>query len=205
MIEIISSTSLHDALLIAHVIGLVIGFGVAISIDFLLLRALLSRRLSPIILDVAVHAAKLTTFGLLILWLSGIGFLLEYSNTAPEKLENPKIYAKIIIVALLSLNGYLIHRLVFPILWRYTGKDILGSASIRVLFLFCACAAISTVSWIFPLVFGLNSALNFTYPAEDLLALYVVCIVFGISVFSFSLLIWHRRFCTYGTSRRSCI
>ena len=197
MIDIISSISLHDALLITHVIGLVLGYGVAISIDFLLLRALLSRRLSPIILDVAQHAARLTTLGLLILWLSGIGFLFEYRNTAPEKLENPKIYAKIIIVTLLSLNGYLIHRFVFPTLWRYAGKDVLGLASSRVLLVFCVCAAISTVSWIFPLILGLNSALNFSYPAEELLVQYVVSVLFGISVFSFSLLIWFRYFCTH--------
>lgn len=194
MIDVFSSINLHDALLIAHVIGLVIGFGVAISIDYLLLRALLSRRLSPIILDVAVHAAKLTTFGLLILWLSGIGFLLEYSDIKPEKLENPKIHAKIVIVALLSLNGYLIHRFVLPILWRYTGKDVLSLASTKVLLLFCACAVISTVSWIFPLVFGLNGALNFSYSAVDLLVQYVFVVVFGISVLSCSLLIWRQRF-----------
>lgn len=194
MIDVFSSINLHDALLIAHVIGLVIGFGVAISIDYLLLRALLSRRLSPIILDVAVHAAKLTTFGLLVLWISGIGFLLEYSDIKPEKLENPKIHAKMVIVALLSLNGYLIHRFVLPILWRYTGKDVLSLASIKVLLLFCACAVISTVSWIFPLIFGLNGALNFSYSAVDLLVQYVFVVVFGISVLSCSLLIWRQRF-----------
>lgn len=192
MTILIGSLNPHETLLIAHVMGLVLGFGVAISIDYLLLRALLFGPLSPVALDVAVHAAKLTTLGLLLLWLSGIGFLLEYNGTTPEKLENPKIHAKIIIVLILSLNGCLIHRFIMPILWRYTGKNVLNLISTKVLFLFCTCAAVSTVSWVFPLVFGLNTALNFSYSAENLLVQYAASVVFSISVFSFFLLIWRR-------------
>lgn len=193
MFDVISTITLHDALLIAHIVGLVMGFGVAISIDYLLLRALLSRRLSPIVMDIAMHAAKLTTFGLVVLWISGIGFLMEYNALNPDKLANPKIHAKVVIVLILTLNGALIHRFVLPILWHYTGRDVLKMASNKTLMLFGACATVSTISWVFPIIFGLNKALNFNYSAVTLLSQYLMCIALVIALVFSALYLWRAK------------
>lgn len=183
MFDIFTSIALHDALVLSHVFGLALGFGVALSIDFLVLRSLLAPRISPIVVDTVVQASRLTTIGLAVLWLTGLAFLLEYALLTPEKLGNPKIYAKITIVSLLTVNGWFIHKRIIPVLWRCSGGRLISRLSRRETLLFSVCAAVSTVSWVLPMVFGLNSALNFDYSVGHLLAQYALgCILLALSI-----------------------
>jgi len=192
-LDVLATITLHKALVILHVLGLVLGFGVAISIDFLLLRCLLSGRMSRSALDMAEHAAYLTALGLVVLWLTGFGFLLQYYEISPEKLLNPKIHAKLAIVALLSLNGYLIHKLIMPCLWRYRGRNVLKRASTSELLLFAFCSSLSTISWVFPVVLGLNPALNFHFTAQSLFLEYLFCLAVALVLSTTVVFLLRRR------------
>ncbi|KUM25923.1 hypothetical protein AU467_24070 [Mesorhizobium loti] len=112
--------------------------------------------------------------GLTMLWISGIGFLLLYQATEPEKVQNPKIWAKIIIVAILTLNGLAIHRLVLPFLRERIGSPLLSGIQPAKKTALIACGAISGVSWTIPVVLGAAPQLNFVVPCSVILAAYLL-------------------------------
>ncbi len=176
MFDEIATLDLRHWLLLGHVVGLVVGFGSAITIEVIMLRSLLSARTSPIVLDFVVQASKLTSLGLAVLWLTGIGFLLLYLDTDPGKLANAKIHAKVAIVLVLTTNGWCIHRFLLPVLWRHSGAKVLRKAELQDVVLFAVCGSVSAVSWIFPLIFGLNAELNNVYSFSNLFAQYVFAV-----------------------------
>ena len=54
------------------------------------------------------------TIGLCLLWLSGLGFLALYAMESPEKFENPRLWANVIVVIVLTINGVIIRAFVLP-------------------------------------------------------------------------------------------
>lgn len=192
MFDVILTLDLRHWMLLGHVVGLVLGFGSAITIEVVMLRSLMSARTSPLVLDAVVQASKLTTLGLALLWLTGIGFMLYYLEFSPEKLANEKIYAKMVIVLLLTINGWCIHRYLLPLLWKYSGKQVLAVARLRDVLLFALCGSVSAVSWFFPVVFGLNPELNGTYSIANLLGQYMLAVGL-IAAVSVSFAVWQFR------------
>ncbi|MGB7286661.1 MAG: hypothetical protein WBC71_07010, partial [Salaquimonas sp.] len=102
----------HTILLILHVAGLVAGLGGTLFLDLYLLRYLYHRPLTLHVFELLEFGGKIVSMGLVTLWISGIGFLFYYWAQVPENLSNPKIWAKLSVVCILSLNGLAIHRLV---------------------------------------------------------------------------------------------
>lgn len=192
MFDVILTLDLRHWLILGHVVGLVLGFGSALTIEVVMLRSLLSARTSPLVLDFVVQASRLTTLGLALLWVTGMGFLLYYIEYDPEKLANEKIYAKMVIVLFLTINGYCIHRYLLPLLWKYSGKRVLAVATLRDVLLFALCGSVSAVSWFFPVVFGLNPELNGVYSVANLLGQYALAVGLLSTVF-ISLAVWQFR------------
>ena len=80
---------------------LVLGFGGAVFLDLTLSRY---RQSAELVANVD-WISRFVALGLLMLWISGFGFLLLYLATEPEKVLNPKIWAKTVIVGILTVNG----------------------------------------------------------------------------------------------------
>lgn len=120
--------------------------------------------------------------GLVMLWLSGIGFLLLYLATEPEKVLNPKIWAKIIIVVILSVNGVAIHRLVLPFLRERIGRQHMTDVRPRKRAALIGCGVSSVVSWTMPVVLGAAPQLNFVVPCVVILAAYLLVLAQGFLV-----------------------
>jgi hypothetical protein len=55
---------------------------------------------------------------LTLLYLSGAAIVMMGAQETPGYLDNPKLHAKLVLVAILTLNAFCLHRLVFPILGR---------------------------------------------------------------------------------------
>ncbi len=55
------------------------------------------------------------------MWTSGAGLIWVNLLDKPEYLTNQKLWAKIAIVAMLTLNGFLVHKLVLPFLQKVHG------------------------------------------------------------------------------------
>ncbi|WP_459747851.1 hypothetical protein [Pseudomonas sp. 3A(2025)] len=115
--------------------------------------------------------------GLLLLWLSGLGFLALYAMESPEKLENPKLWAKVIVVIALTINGFIIHAFVLPEALRDLSRPLLFGVSRTRATLFLASGAVSGVSWYTAFVFGIFRELNNSVTLTLLLILWLTLIV----------------------------
>lgn len=156
-----------------HFVGLAAGLGGATLLDLMLLRFAVLRHVSPDTAAFAVFASKIIGAGLKLLWLTGAGFLFLYALNEPEKLANPKVHAKLAIVAVLTLNGGLIHLIILPFLQRQTGRSLFEGASPWLQVCFLTSGAVSLVSWYTPAALGVFWQLNDTVPARLILLAYL--------------------------------
>jgi hypothetical protein len=176
---------------VGHLFGLALGLGGAFCTELLLLRLLRRPVGAPDAGAVAaVAGAVIVGYGLLVT--SGLGFLAIYALESPDKLLNPKLWAKIAIVAVLGLNGLAIHRMVLRPLRLRLGHALLegmtpGRGRACVL-----AGAVSTVSWLAAAVLGAVPELNFAGPVEVYLLawLLVMAVAFLIGLWLADLAPW---------------
>jgi hypothetical protein len=128
---------------------------------------------------VVEFSSKIVTVGLLILWLTGIGFLVHYSVFDPIKLTNQKVWAKIAIVGVLTLNGMFIHRTILPLIRNRIGRSLFDRMAPRQRSVLLASGAVSATSWYVPLVLGAAPQLNFL-PALPILLAYALLLTAAI-------------------------
>jgi hypothetical protein len=133
--------------------------------------------------DTVLFASHTVCVSLLLLWLTGIGFIvLGYLND-PAYILNQKIWAKVSIVFLMSVNGIYIHRRLLPRLATVTeGKRFTENAaeSLR----FRLSFAISLAGWLVAAFYGAAKFLNHGYYYEELFGVYIA-VVMMILVFSY--------------------
>jgi hypothetical protein len=169
-------------LIMAHLFGLTIGLGGATILDIIFLRlAARGKAVQQTDADLVALISKLVTWALVLLWVSGIGFLIQYWSDTPELLPNPKVYAKVSIVGLLTLNGIVLHARVLPIVYRNVGRPLFERLQSKEQFLMLACGTISMISWYTPFFLGIAREMNFVVPASWILAAYAGLVVAAIS------------------------
>lgn len=169
-----------SALLALHLLGLVLGLGAATMLDLIIVRFVGSRTVTHEYWSVISLLSKAVTGGLVLLWISGIGFLTHYALFNPTLLTNPKIWAKITIVGVLSLNGVFIHRVVLPLVRQQVGGPLFEGLTNCQRSCLLASGAISGMSWWIPLGLGAFPQLNFTVGAETILAVYALLLMLAI-------------------------
>ncbi|MEJ6781713.1 hypothetical protein [Aminobacter sp. Piv2-1] len=177
---------LRTALRLIHFGGLVLGFGGALFLDLLLSRY----RRSPLTAELVGNVEWISRFvalGLALLWFSGVGFLLLYQATEPEKLLNPKIWAKVTIVSILTLNGIAIHRLVLPFLNQRIGSRLLDGITPGRKAALIGCGVVSAVSWTMPVILGAAPQLNFVVPCAIILAAYAAVMLQAFLIASYAM------------------
>ncbi len=174
--------ALKTGLRVTHFVGLVLGLGAATSLDLIILRFLAKGTVSSDHYHTVEFASKVVSAGLLLLWISGFGFLLHYGLFDPAKLGNQKIWAKMAIVAVLTLNGVFIHRSVLPILRRNIGRNLFDGLTSMQRGLLLASGVVSATSWYVPLLLGSVPQLNFVVPAWIILSVYAALLSVGIGV-----------------------
>ena len=168
---------IKTGLRVVHFCGLVLGVGAATLLDLIIARFILMRGISYEHVYVVDFSSKIVTIGLGLLWISGIGFLIHYGVFEPAKLQNPKIWAKIAIVAVLSVNGLLVHYFVLPHIRNQVGKRLLDGLSPFDCSLVLLAGTVSAISWYVPLILGAIPQLNFVVPAEVILSSYAVLVL----------------------------
>ncbi|MFY8096029.1 MAG: hypothetical protein ACOVN0_21340 [Niveispirillum sp.] len=177
------SQALRTGLRVLHFVGLVLGLGSATLLDVFLFR---SRR-QPVtagLAELAETAGSLVSAGLAVLWATGLGFLFYYAAFDPPRLENPKVWAKVAIVLVLSINGIFIHAVALPQLRASVGRVFLSSLSPVRQHLFLSIGMVSAVSWYGAMLLGAVPQLNFVVPAQMILALYGLVLFCGVCVAS---------------------
>jgi hypothetical protein len=133
--------------------------------------------------DIVLFASRAVTVSLLLLWLTGIGFIvLGYLND-PTYIENQKIWAKVSIVLLISVNGIYIHRGLLPRLADVSAGGLLirnAWESVKLRLSFSA----SIAGWLIATFYGAAKFLNQGYHYSELFGLYLV-VVAMLFVFSY--------------------
>jgi hypothetical protein len=183
---------IRTGLILVHLLGLVLGVGSTVIMDLYFLRHLRRMPLDSTALALIQLGSRLVVAGLVLLWLSGIGFLLLYFHTDPGKLANPKMWAKITVVAMLTINGWFIHHRTIPALNARIGSTILKDGRMETMLFFMVPGALSFSGWSFATVLGTVRELNFVTPAETLLLAFFLFLA-AVTTATFAMLAITRR------------
>ncbi|WP_447789477.1 hypothetical protein [Pseudomonas farris] len=119
---------------------------------------------------------KIVTLALLALWGSGLLLVLQgYLYEGSAYLLNQKLWAKVSVVALLSLNGALLHRIGFPLLQKAPFVLLPSSVRTRLALL----GALSMSGWLFAAFLGVARAWNNVLPYVHVMGAFVVFSLLG--------------------------
>ncbi|PTR14328.1 MULTISPECIES: hypothetical protein [unclassified Pseudomonas] len=161
-----------------HLIACCVAIGLVLTSDIAMVQQLLKGDVSGHHDDAHMDSLQKTvSLALVVLWITGVAIVgIDYAGKGMEYFLNPKIQAKIGIVVLLTINGFVLHRAVLPAL-KKAGSLLKLSFSLRMLALFSG--AFSGVSWFYAALLGVGRPLAWKYSLLELLAAYPVLIVGG--------------------------
>ncbi len=165
---------MRAVLRVFHFVGLTLGLGAATLLDLMIIRFFLGRPMTEQSVEVFEFLSSLVSVGLKLLWVTGFGFLFYYWLHEPVKLGNEKVWAKMVIVGILTINGIFIHKTVLPFMSGQIGLTMLQGVSLRKKFWFVTTGMISFVSWYGPLVIANVPQLNFQVPMVQILIVYAL-------------------------------
>ncbi len=151
-----------------HLISTCIAVG-SLLIKDLELLFLRGRPLFPREKTGLIHTAHVILFSLCTLWVSGLLLVVVGLFENPQYLTNEKLWAKVTVVCLLTLNGVFLHFYSFP---RFASHQGLVGLSVSEQTLVMFSGAMSTSSWLFACFLGIARPLNFTAPYEQLMLCY---------------------------------
>jgi hypothetical protein len=100
-------------LLLVHFVGLTLSVGSLLIFHLRFATYLAGRRANRFDTLLVERFAPAVKLGLVLLWSSGLGLLVESAVDAPYRLADPKLHAKILIVVILTINGILVEKLVY--------------------------------------------------------------------------------------------
>lgn len=162
---------------ILHLLGLVMGFGGAILLDMTIFSRGIIRPVSNFTLHQTEVLSRIVTWGLVILWISGIALIWMNTLDKPDYITNQKLWAKMAIVLLLTANGILIHHKILPYLKVNVGQRLFDGMRRSLLAAFTFSGSVSLVSWTIPFILGKASELNYVTPMWVILAAYAVVVL----------------------------
>lgn len=174
-----------------HLIACCVAIGLVLTSDFAMIKQLLKGSDSIHLEQAPMETLKRTiTLALQMLWFSGVLIvLLDMSVKGLEYLLNPKLQAKVLIVALLTVNGSLLHSVVMPALMR-AGSLLQLEPGMRALSIFAG--TVSAVSWFYAALLGVGRPLAWKYSLGELLYAYPMLIFAGFIAMS-RLVKWARK------------
>lgn len=161
--------------LILHVISVVFGMGAALTSDLLFTFYSKDRRLSKSELFTLHVLSHVVWYSLVFVVLSG---LLIFASDPAKYLASHKFISKMIILCVLCVNGFILHRFVWPHLMKksfFTAKN--ESFTRKLAF---ACGAISVMSWISVCSLGVLDSVSLNY--KEILTLYVGALMIVVPV-----------------------
>ncbi len=144
---LIAFLSAHRAVLISfHLLGVVLGLGGATFADLFFFRFLRDFKISKHEAETLSHLSFLILIALLILYVTGVGiFLTDVSRYS----HSPAFLMKAIVVGVLSINGFVMHRHISPKLIHlsFTNHQLQHEKKMTFRRLAFAMGAISFTSW----------------------------------------------------------
>lgn len=146
----------NNILVIIHLIGLALGVGGATASDFFFFKSIRDKKITTSEFSFLHAASRLVWAGLIILFLSGVGFIVMNQLQFPGSalLYTEKMKVKLMIVGLIFLNGLIMHLFFFPFMKKHRDKEFAEGDFLHWAPIVSTQGAISVVSWYSALVIG---------------------------------------------------
>ncbi len=153
-------------LLFAHLLGTSLALGAIVATDIRLLRRLADDRVR--IAPPNPYVMRLITIALVVLVVTGATMIALGIAERPDYLSaNPKLQAKLVLVALLMINAFVLHRYTFPGLAR--GRRV-ARWKLRDFLRVSVPVALSNCLWMYCAFLGIARPWNGVVSAEFVLA-----------------------------------
>ena len=168
-------------LVFAHLLASSVALGAIVATDLRLLSKLAQDRIR--IAPPNEFVARIVMAALLMLYVTGAGIVAHGLAERPDYLSNPKLQAKLVLVILLTLNAFVLHKLTFPRLAR--GRRVARWSAADWVIVGVP-VAVSNFLWMFVAFLGIARPWNYSMPMRDILeiaaCLYLVaqCGVFAV-------------------------
>jgi hypothetical protein len=170
---------LTTLLIFIHLLATCIAVGVLLIQDFALARAQGKPLAKPEIVELQLSATRVS-YALVALWVSGIALVATGYLGHPDYVLNEKLWAKITVVFVLSLNGFILHYYAFPLMT--TGKGLNG-LRLSEKTLIALSGSISSTSWLFACYLGIARPWSYsiTYGSMMLIYFSLIAITFVVA------------------------
>ena len=167
---------LYMTLVFLHLLAASMALGAIVATDLRMLSKLSHQRIR--IPPPNEFVARLVTIGLLLLYATGIGIVAMGLLKSPDYLANAKLQGKLVLVLLLTINAFVLHRLTFPRLAR--GRSLSRWRFVDWLVIVPP-VALSNSLWMFCAFLGIARPWNNAIPLREVLeiagALYLLALV----------------------------
>lgn len=169
---------------VVHVIAVVFAMGSALVSDLLFSVFSKDKKLNATQISTLTILRSIVFYGLILVVLSGAALFL---SSVEEYMHSAKFLAKMSILSVLLINGYVLNKYIWPHVLREEFFTSEGERNVRrVAF---ACGAISVISWLSVCTLGVLDGLRMSY--GTIISIYLLVILFGATV---SLLMEKREF-----------
>jgi len=150
-------TLLNDFMRATHLLGMALGFGIAILADLFAARAVM-RPLDDRDFETLEILHRLVTMGLALLWASGVVLLWLRTGFDLDRFS-PKLMTKVGVVVLLTANAIAMGKIGLPTMRAYQSWRF-GDLPLPLRLQLSALATISAACWISALTLGVFSQLK---------------------------------------------
>ena len=167
-----------NLILIAHLLGFALGVGGATISDILFFNFLRNFKILDYEHKILNLMSQIVWVGLFIAIISGIGLYLPNTEALNQ---NPKFLVKVIVVAVITINGAFLNLLISPKLVdiKFKGKAIMHVGKTIILRrLAFALGGVSFISWYTAFVLGVLKTTPYSFP--ELLGFYVGLLLLGV-------------------------
>ena len=174
---------LYMLLVFAHLLAASTALGAIVATDLRLMSKLAADKVR--IAPPNKFVTRIVMTALLLLYVTGAAIVVHGLGERPDYLENPKLQAKILLVVLLTINAFVLHRVTFPRL--AVGRRVRRWNTVDWLVV-AVPVALSNFLWMFVAFLGIARPLNYGTPMRDILeiaaALYLVSQLAVVVVFA---------------------
>lgn len=160
---------MHTLIVYAHLIAACVAVGILLRQDLILSKTG-GKRLSLGAVKELQRAARTISLALIILWITGLALVSLGRFNDPNYLMNQKLWAKFAVVAVLTVNGTVLHHFSFPRVTSNTG--VVGLKMLEQIVV-VSTGATSTVSWLFACYLGVARPWNHNVPFDWVLFVYL--------------------------------
>ena len=184
----------HTLLVLGHLLALSLGLGAALLADWIVLRRLASEIVSQRAAGQLVDLSHAVSAGLVLIWVTGALLVADGAWSEPASIMNQKLWAKLVIVAVLTLNALLLHGIVLPRVASRVGQSLFETSVGWFPLISTLFGAISAASWTFAACLGLAGELNGHANLMPILGSYLVALLLAwVAAVILSHLLRHRR------------